>query len=136
MKRIQLLLALGLVAPAGCAAHATGTVMTSGSEVYVEPPEPQEEKQVTERPGYFWIHGRWEWGANQWSWLNGHWEKERDGQGWDPGHWDKHGNAWHWTEGRWVPREGGPPEHHAPERHAPPPHDGSDAPGPDDSGRD
>lgn len=105
MKPLLFVLCVGATASAGCAGHAsaTATVTTSSTEVYQEPPAPQAEA-IIERKGYFWVAGRWEWRANQWSWLGGRWEKERETEAWERGHWDKRGNAWHWTEGHWVPR--------------------------------
>jgi len=94
------------VALAGSACTVTGSGTITGSMVvYTEPPQDQVEK-VIERPGYFWVTGRWDWQNGAWAWVGGHWERERAGFRWQAGQWQRRGNSWHWVDGRWAP--GGP----------------------------
>lgn len=102
----RLIVALGLALGAGIAAPAcvvrgSGYVGASTTPVvYQEPPQAQVET-VTSRPGYLWVHGRWDWQNGQWQWVGGHWERERAGYAWSEGRWERRGNSWHWIEGTW-----------------------------------
>ena len=101
----QLLISLALAVSA-CGPKTVGysapTSAPSSNDSTIAPPAPQAEPTI-ERPGYFWVKGRWEWhpAASQWNWLYGHWEKQRADQTWEPGHWDQHAGVWRWTEGHW-----------------------------------
>lgn len=104
MSRRSLVLAV-VVAVALSACTASGTLLVSATPVvYQEPPQPQDE-QVTPRPGFLWIKGRWDWKNNQWTWVGGRWDRERSGYAWQEGRWERRGSAYHWVEGQWGPGE-------------------------------
>ena len=101
-----LALAAGIAAPA-CTVRGSGYVGASTTPVvYQEPPQPQVET-VSERPGYLWVHGRWDWQNGQWAWIGGHWDRERAGYAWTEGRWERRGNSWHWIDGTWAVSAGG-----------------------------
>lgn len=106
MNRGRLLSALGLAitigatAP-GCLVTAQGR-MSGGAVVAYDAPPPPREEPVEMRPGYVWIHGRWDWQGGQWQWMSGHWERERAGYAWREGTWVQQGNQWRWNDGQWI----------------------------------
>lgn len=105
-RTTRLFVALGLaisagIAAPGCVVRGSGYVGASTTPVvYQEPPQAQVE-EVSVRPGYLFVRGRWDWQNGQWAWIGGHWEAERAGYGWSEGRWERRGNAWHWIEGTW-----------------------------------
>jgi hypothetical protein len=98
-------LAVGVTVPS-CVVRGSARVSGGALVVYDAPPEPQYE-EVTVRPGYVFIHGRWNWQGGRWVWMAGHWERERSGYQWERGQWVRRGNSWHWVEGRWIVHSGG-----------------------------
>jgi WXXGXW repeat (2 copies) len=82
---------------------ACGSSSPLGTQTNVpDPPAPQDDKPVHERPDFFWIHGHWAWNSNRWDWTSGHWEHERKGYVWSEGHWDKRQGQWVYTDGAWT----------------------------------
>jgi hypothetical protein len=73
---------------------------TTSAVVYSAPPAPQYE-EVSVRPGFVYVHGRWGWQNGNWTWMPGHYERERAGYAWTEGRWEQQGNSWHYTEGTW-----------------------------------
>ncbi|MDB4963059.1 MAG: hypothetical protein JWP01_3058 [Myxococcales bacterium] len=112
MNRSRHLLALGLaiaagIAAPGCTVRGSGYVGASTTPVvYQEPPQPQVE-QVSSRPGYVFVRGRWDWQNGQWAWIGGRWERERAGYAWSEGRWERRGNSWHWIDGTWSASSSG-----------------------------
>ena len=68
-KQLLFGLLIALAVP-GCPVQGNARLHATATIVYQEPPQPQVEKQI-ERPGYFWVKGRWDWKSNQWQWLDG-----------------------------------------------------------------
>ncbi len=96
-----------LISAAAPGCLVSGTARYSGGAVvaYDQPPPPREET-VEMRPGYVFVHGRWDWQNGQWVWSNGRWERERSGYQWSDGRWEQRGNQWHWNEGTWIVANG------------------------------
>ena len=108
----HLLLVLALAMPA-CVVSGRGSmaVETTGPVVvYEEPPPPRAEVQVTSRPGFVWIKGRWDWRGGRWEWVPGHWERERANHIRVAGRWELQGNRWVWIDGRWDVRAAPAPQ--------------------------
>ena len=102
-RNILFVLGLASAGLPACMVSGSGTMRVSATPVvvYNEPPAEQEE-EVTVRPGYLWVKGRWDWRNGKWDWIGGRWEAERGGQAWSQGRWERRGNQWHWIEGSWT----------------------------------
>lgn len=66
-------------------------------DVYVNVPPPALRYEVvpSDRAGYIWAPGYWNWRSNRHVWNKGHWERERHGYYYHPSRWTE-------REGRWV----------------------------------
>ncbi len=84
------------LASALCACSATA------HERYERPPPPREET-IEAKPGYFWVHGRWERSGGTWTWRGGHLEAERPGFEYVEGRWEPRGDYYIWVEESWRP---------------------------------
>jgi hypothetical protein len=97
------LVALAFALSACVASGRITTTTHAGIVVYKAPPQPMvEEASRTERPGFVWVSGRWDWQHGSWQWIGGRWEKVRTGHSWREGRWEQRGQQWHWIEGEWI----------------------------------
>ncbi len=97
------LLAAVLAAGASFAPMSLGCYGSAEYVAYDDPPPPREEVVVA-RPGFVFIHGRWQRESGRWRWQSGSYVRERPGFTFEEGRWDHHGNRRVWIEGRWRSR--------------------------------
>jgi hypothetical protein len=91
---------------AGAALSAAPVMTGCAGEAYIvetAPPPPRAEVTVY-RPGYVWVHGRWDRSRDGWFWRHGYYERERSGHVFVHGRWDRRGRSYVWVEGGWRPR--------------------------------
>jgi hypothetical protein len=56
-------------------------------------------------PGYVWIDGYWNWGAQGYEWVYGHWQIPPSvNHTWTPPNYEKHGDGVRYNLGRWEER--------------------------------
>ncbi len=105
MKTIRNMLAALLVAGAALTVPTMAGCYASGDAYVVDdaPPPPREEVVVS-RPGYVWIHGRWERPGGHWAWRGGYYERERPNQVYVEGRWERRGRGHVWVDGGWRAR--------------------------------
>ena len=80
------------------------------------PPAPRAERS-TQRRGFVWIPGSWDWRGGRWEWLGGHYERERVGHRFREVRWERRGDVWVRIEGEWID-DGAPPPPPPPPTHA------------------
>jgi len=74
-----------------------------------EAPPPDRAETVTQKAGFVWVGGHWEWRAGKYEWLAGHYERERAGKQWRQGRWERRGDDYVYTRGDWVDAGAPPP---------------------------
>jgi hypothetical protein len=106
MKTLSTKLAALLVASAAFTAlpAMTGCYATGGAYLVEDEPPPPREEIVTYRPGFIWIHGRWEHPGNRWAWHGGYYERERPNAVYVDGRWERRGRGHVWVDGGWRAR--------------------------------
>jgi len=82
----------------------TGCYATEGAYIVDDEPPPAREEVVVSRPGYIWIHGRWEHPGNRWLWHGGYYERERPNAVYVEGRWERRGRGHAWVDGGWRAR--------------------------------
>lgn len=75
---------------------------TPQNALYDRPPEPREDNAPA-KPGFIWVHNRWERDGGRWVWRGGHYEPERPGYVYVEGRWEPRGEHYQWVEGEWRP---------------------------------
>jgi len=96
--------------------------MPPASERPHAPPPPQRDERPAPRPGYVFLHGRWDWRGGKWEWDEGRWERERPGQQWRDARWELRDGTYALIDGEWV-NVGAPGESPPPAGNMPPPPD-------------
>jgi IPT/TIG domain/WXXGXW repeat (2 copies) len=102
----------------------SGPTPSANDRPHAPPPPPRDERPAP-RPGYVFVHGRWDWRGGRWEWDEGRWERERPGQQWREPRWELRDGTYALIDGAWVnvdPAAGTPPP--------PPPPPGADMPPP------
>ncbi|CAN5884870.1 hypothetical protein BH11MYX3_BH11MYX3_45400 [soil metagenome] len=97
-----------LLASAACTArgqvgvhsHSTATIVRGDA-----PPPPRQEA-ATLRPGFVFIHGRWDRHNRRWVWRDGYYDRERPGYVYVEGRWAPTDRGHVWVDGEWRRREG------------------------------
>jgi hypothetical protein len=71
------------------------------------PPLPAYEQPPCPEPGYIWMPGVWQWGAEGYYWVPGTWvAPPAAGLLWTPGYWGISGAVFIWHAGYWGPHVG------------------------------
>jgi hypothetical protein len=87
------ILALGLTAGVGCAAHRYG---------HYGPPPPRAAIVVHGQAGRVWVPGYYRWTGHRYRWVEGRWMRPpRPGMVWVPGYRARRGGGYIWIEGYW-----------------------------------
>lgn len=105
MKVLRNILAASLVAGAALTVPAmTGCYATGDAYVVDDAPPVAREEVVVARPGFIWIHGRWDHPNGRWEWRNGYYERERPNMVYVEGRWERRGRGHVWVDGGWRAR--------------------------------
>jgi hypothetical protein len=101
---LSTLLLASSVAASGCVVHGR-THTRARVAVRSEPPPPRA-VYVEPRSGYVWVEGRWVWDdyGSEWVWYDGYWIQDRPGYYYVAGRWDLRGSRYVWVQPRWVSR--------------------------------
>ncbi|HUJ62024.1 MAG TPA: YXWGXW repeat-containing protein [Kofleriaceae bacterium] len=101
--RVKTLLSAALIA--GMALSSVPMLGCAGEAgIAYDTPPPLREETVTYRPGYVWIHGRWDRDNGRWAWRGGHYERERAGKMYVEGRWRRDHDHYVWVNGTWRDR--------------------------------
>lgn len=84
----------------GAAAQAQYSAIVS-----VAPPAPRYEVVPSERPGWVWAPGHWQWSGGEYEWMEGHWMRDRPGYEYREPRWVQRANGdWILVGGNWETR--------------------------------
>lgn len=100
-----LILVMTLFSVVGVAAPGFAKSVHSRLEATRPPPEPRDEIEPGDRPGYAWTAGYWNWNGSRYVWQPGAWVALREGYNWAPATWEQRGEVWKLSPGHWEPDE-------------------------------
>lgn len=106
MKPLRNMLAALLIGSAALTVMPAlpGCYATEGALVVEGTLPPPRAEVVVSRPGFVWVHGRWQYTGDHWLWRPGHYERERSNQVYVEGRWERRGRGHVWIEGGWRSR--------------------------------